>query len=123
MRAGLTSILALAVTAGCGSKGSPRLEGHWVGTAADGVPAEAQADATAFAGKMDLVFSGDQVIVTHQGKKTTSAFKVAKNEDDQIVITTDPKGLEHETFTILGGDKIRWSVVPGRTITFQKKKK
>jgi hypothetical protein len=117
--AGAVACGALLV-GGCGGSGSPRLEGHWKGTAADGVPPEAQAGATAFAAAMDLVFKGDKVTITHQGKKTTSPYKVLKNDVDQITISA---GGDKETFTVLSPDTMRWSVVQGRTITFQKQKK
>ncbi len=118
--AGTAPLVCALLAAGCGGSGSPRLEGHWQGTAAAGVPAETQAGATTFATSMDLVFKGDKVIITHQGKKTTSPYKVLKSDVEQIIISA---GGDKETFTMLSGETMRWSVVPGRTITFQKHKK
>jgi hypothetical protein len=115
-------ILGLLLIAGC-SHGSARLTGHWRGVRAEGVTPPADGAADAFAGKMLLEFSGDTLTVTATSGTQSGKYKVVSENPSTTVITTDKDGATNpQTFTFVGaGEKtMRWEVVPGKAVVFNK---
>jgi len=117
MRWALGGMLLLAAC----SHGSSKLAGHWRGVRAEGVVASADDAAGAFAGRMQLDFAGDAVtITTPQGEQKTR-YKVVKEDASSTVISTDGDGAgDLQTFTFVDPKTMRWQVVPGKAIVFNK---
>ena len=111
--------LALALF-GC-KRGSPKLEGHWRGVRADGVPDTVQLQATSFATGMDIVAIGNQIAIkTPAGQNPVATYFVDKEDATSLVIHTDKDGTT-ETFTFNDkGDVMTWRVDAQRSITFKK---
>jgi hypothetical protein len=111
---------ALALV-GC-SPGSERLYGRWRGTRAEGVAADMQAAANAFATRMQIDVSGDVMVVTTAGDKQNCHYKTVREDKGKVVITTDKDGpKEEQTFTFDGPKTMRWAVTPdGKSIVFVK---
>ena len=115
--------LALALgAAGCRPTGAARLEGKWKGIRAEGVAAEAQATANAFAAQMELEVKGENLSIATVSGKHDAKFKVVKEDKASIVIITDKDGPDDkQTFTFLDDRTVRWQVLEGKTITFARK--
>jgi hypothetical protein len=110
----------LIVLAGC-SHGSTRLTGHWRGVRAEGVPPTVDDAANAFAGKMQLDVSGDTITVTATSGKQSGKYKVVSEDKATTVITTDTDGAGNpQTFTFVDEKTMRWQVVPGKAVVFNK---
>jgi len=115
--------LAVAVTAlvACGHKGSPRLEGHWRGLHAEGVNADTQAIADAFATQTELDVRGEGITVTTPKGKQIGKFKVKTEDKSQITILTDGDGPnDPQTFVFIDERTMKWNVLEGKTITFRR---
>jgi hypothetical protein len=98
-----------------------RLEGHWKGTRAEGVSGDVQAQANQFAAAMELEVKGDQIKVTTPRESQTGTFKVVKDENSTLVITTDKDGPEsRESFTFVNDRTMKWMVMDGKTIVFER---
>jgi hypothetical protein len=105
----------------CTHGGSPRLQGHWRGVRAEGIPAQAQPAANAFATAVELVVRGDTIAVSAPKEKQSGHYKVVKDEATTLVITTDKDGPgEPQTFTFVDPNTMKWSVLGERTIVFVK---
>jgi hypothetical protein len=123
MRWAAASVLlgAMSLVACGGGKGSKQLEGTWRGLSAEGVSRDTQDTATQFAKTMELVFKGDTLVVTANGNKQTSPFRVVKEDKTivQIVPGTEGEG-QAETFNMIDDRTLRWQVSGTSTITFRK---
>jgi hypothetical protein len=113
-------VLALALgAAACRPTGAARLEGKWKGVRAEGVAAEAQSSANAFATQMEIEVKGETISVTTGKEKQEGKFRVVKEDKASIVISTDKDGPEDkQTFTFLDERTMKWHVLEGKTITF-----
>ena len=127
MRLGDLSFFALAfalalVAAGC-KHGSAKLEGRWRGMRAEGVTADVQAQADAFAVGTEIEVKGDSIaVITPAAKaKQTGKYKVVKEEKTVVVLYTEADGqTDPQTFTFVDEKTMKWTIVDGKTITFKK---
>jgi len=115
------SFAALAIgAAGCGSKGSPRLEGHWKGTRAEGVAPPTNGMANEFAKSTEIKVKGNQIsITTPAAKNLTATYVVEKDDKTTVVIKTDKDGSS-ETFTFDNDGTMTWKVDERKSIVFSK---
>jgi hypothetical protein len=112
--------IGLFLLAGC-SHGSARLAGHWRGVRAEGVPPAVDDAANGFAGKMQLDFSGNDITVTTASGKDSAHYKVVSEDKSTTVIATDKDGTsEPQTFTFVDDKTMRWQVIPGKAVVFNK---
>ena len=116
----LLLVLGLAL-ASCRRGGSPKLEGHWKGQKADGVPESAQVAANAFATGTDIIAQGDQIAIqTPAGRNPAARYVVDKEDATTVVIHTERDGIA-ETFTFNEtGDVMIWKIDAQKSITFRK---
>lgn len=117
-------VLALALVA-CGPKGSPRLEGKWLGTKAEGVDPSQQVLADDFASKTVLEFRGNAVAIRTPKGVQMGHYKVTSGEKEKesVTIVTDSDGDdEQHTFVFEGTETLRWKILPQRTIVLAKQK-
>jgi len=120
--------LLLAATCGvafaaaaCHGGGASRLQGHWRGVRAEGVPGEAAPAANAFAAATELEVKGDFITVTTPRDKQSGHYQVVKQDKATLVITTDKDGPgEPQTFTFVDDKTLRWAVLEGKSIVFAK---
>lgn len=118
-RAALLTILVLL--AACHKAGSPRLEGKWRGSKAEGILPSAQDTANQFALDTELDFEGDNVTVKTSTSKQSSKYKVVREDKRSIIIQTDADGPnEPQTFTFDSEKSMRWQIMPGKTLSFLK---
>jgi hypothetical protein len=123
-------VLALAIAAsmgavGCKHPGSARLEGRWKGLRADGVAANVQDAANAFALQTEIVVKGDKITITAPNTKAQQdTYFVDSENKTTLVVHTEKDGLANkETFQFTeDGKQMTWRLNEGRTITFQKLK-
>jgi hypothetical protein len=125
----LVLALAIAYVSGAGAIGckhpSSKLEGHWRGMRADGVPAAVQDAANAFATQTEIVAHGNQITVSTPGSKgQPSPFVVDSETPAVVLVHTDKDGTANkETFSFTeDGKTMTWRLGDGRTIIFQKQK-
>jgi hypothetical protein len=112
--------VSLFLLLGC-NHGSTRLAGHWRGVRAEGIPPSADDAANAFAGKMQLDVSGDTITVTTTAGKQSDHYKVVSEDKTTTVIATDKDGPgEPQTFTFVDDKTIRWQVIVGKAVVFNK---
>jgi hypothetical protein len=105
--------------AGCRHSGSSRLEGHWRGVRAEGVPYDAQTAANAFATGMELDIRGDSITVSSPKEKQSGRFHLVREDKNSLVLTTEKDGPdEPQTFTFVDLKTMKWSVLEGKTIVF-----
>jgi hypothetical protein len=117
----LAATIALLLAAGCKHPGSQKLEGHWKGQKADGVPEAAQAQANAFAAGTDIIAQGNQIAIqTPAGRNPAATYTVDKEDAVTLVLHTDRDGSA-ETFTFdEKATTMIWKVDAQRSITFKK---
>jgi hypothetical protein len=117
------ALLALAIVgAACRPTGAARLEGKWKGIRAEGVAAEAQATANAFAAQMELEVKGENISVATVSGKHESKFRVVREDKSTLVIVTEKDGPDDkQTFTFVDDRTVKWQVLEGKTITFARK--
>ncbi len=116
--------VAGSVAIGC-KHPSSKLEGHWRGTRADGVPPGAQDAANTFATQTEIVARGNQITVSTPGSKGQPGPFVVDSETPAVVLVhTEKDGASNkETFAFTDdGKTMTWRLGDGRTITFQKQK-
>lgn len=112
--------IALLLLTAC-TKGSPRLEGKWVGTKSEGVEANAQAAADAFAQQTVLEFKGDAVAIRTVSGLQTAHYKVKSDDKQSVVIVTDKDGNdEAHTFVFDGPKSMHWKILPSQSIVLAK---
>jgi hypothetical protein len=115
-------VLALLFFAlGCKHPGSAKLEGHWRGLKADGIPDTAQIAGNAFATGTEIIAQGNQIAIqTPAGRNPAATYFVDKEDPTTLVIHTDRDGST-ETFTFNEkADMMVWKVDAQRSITFHK---
>lgn len=114
---------ALALVAACKHSGSAKLEGRWKGVRAEGISADRQEAANAFAASSEIVARGNQILLsTPHGKGPQATYFVDGEEKGTLVIHTDKDGpTQKETF-VFGedGKSLVWRMGDGRSILFQK---
>jgi|HubBroStandDraft_6_1064221.scaffolds.fasta_scaffold1550177_2 hypothetical protein len=114
-----SGLVAVAgVLGGCG-RTSSRLEGHWHGVRAEGVPTGAQAAADSFATGTEMDVKGDSIAVTTPKERQSGHFKVIREDPGTVVIATDKDGPgEPQTFTFVDASTMKWAVIDGSSIVF-----
>lgn len=117
----LVASVSLLGLGACKHGGSSKLEGHWRGVRAEGVTAEVEAKANAFALQTEIVAQGNQIAITSPGAKSVSGtYVVDREEDGTLVIHTDRDGTT-ETFVFADkGAQMTWKVDAQRSIVFKK---
>lgn len=125
----LVLALAIAYVSGAGAIGckhpSSKLEGHWKGLRADGVPAAVQDAANTFATQTEIVARGNQITVSTPGTKgQPTPFFVDSETPAVVLVHTDKDGAaDKQTFSFTeDGKTMTWRLGDGRTIVFQKQK-
>jgi hypothetical protein len=125
-RAPLQSAAAMVLLAagacaaiGCGRSGAARLEGHWRGLRAEGVPGDAQAAANSFAAAMELEVKGDSIRVSTSKDRQSGHYRIVREDKASVVLTTEKDGPdEPQTFTFVDAKTMKWSVLDGKSIVF-----
>lgn len=123
-RAALLSFLLLAA-AGCQKTASERLLGKWHGTKAEGVVPDMQPSANDVASGMELEFKKDVVTIKPAKDKDalTARYVVLREDKRSVVVVTEADGARDEqTLTLDDDATMRWQVLPGKTITFNRSK-
>jgi hypothetical protein len=108
---------------GCKHAGSAKLEGRWRGIRVDGVTADLQAQADAFASGTELEVKGDDIsVLTPASKlKQSGKYKVVKEDKGTVILFTEGDGQnDAQTFTFVDDRTVKWTVVEGKTITLRK---
>lgn len=118
--ASLISVSSLTVA--CKHPGSQKLEGHWKGQKAEGVPDNAAPNANTFALGTEIIAQGNQIAIqTPAGRNPPATYVVDKEDATTLVIHTDKDGNIAETFTFNEkADTMVWKVDAQRSITFKK---
>jgi hypothetical protein len=107
--------------AGCRKSGSPRLEGHWRGSKAEGVASDVQQAANTFALDTEIDVKGEAISVRTPKGKQSGKFKVVREDKKSVVIVTDADGPKDEqTFTFDDEATMRWKVLEGKTMTLHR---
>jgi hypothetical protein len=115
----VAAIAAAALLASCRSPGSARLQGRWQGQRAEGVGAEVQAVANAFAAETRIEVKSDVMTVVSGRDRQVGRYRVVSEHDDTVVITTDRDGPEHPaTFKFSGDDTMTWAALDGKQLVF-----
>jgi hypothetical protein len=105
---------------GCKHAGE-RLEGHWHGLKADGVSADQQNAANAFAVGTEMEFKAGTLHVRTPKDEQTGKYKVTKEDKQSVTVTTDKDGpADPQVFVFPDDHTMRWQVVDGKTLSFQK---
>jgi hypothetical protein len=113
--------IAFLLAQGCKHPGSQKLEGHWKGQKAEGVPDSALAQANVFAAGTDILAQGNQITIhTPGGRNAAATYTIDKEDATTLVIHTDRDG-HAETFTFNEkADTMVWKIDAERSITFKK---
>lgn len=112
---------ALLALAACHHGGARRLEGHWRGMHVEGVGAEALAAANGFATETEIDVKGDVITVTTPKDRQSGHYKVVREDRRTIVVTSDKDGpSDPQTFTFVDDRTMKWAVLEGKSIVFQK---
>jgi hypothetical protein len=115
----LLLVLGLAF-AGCKHPGSQKLEGHWKGQTALGVPPDHQINANVYATGTEIIARGNQIsISTPAAKNVTATYFVDKEDATSLVIHTD-KDNTSESFVFTDPKTMQWKVDDRRAILFKK---
>jgi hypothetical protein len=118
--AGACAIGLVLLAAGCKHAGE-RLEGHWHGVRAEGVGADQQVAANAFAVGTELEFKAGTLHVKTPKDEQTGKYKVTAEDKQSVTVTTDRDGLtDAQTFYFPDDHTMRWQVLEGKALTFQK---
>ena len=115
-------VLGFAVL-GCQKTASERLLGKWHGTKADGVVSDVQVSANDAARSMELEFKKDVVTIRPAKDKDplTARYFVLREDRCSVVVVTEKYGARDEqTITLDSDDVMRWQVLQGKTITFER---
>ena len=119
--AGLALVALVALAAACGPKGSPRLEGKWLGTKTEGIDPSQQNLADDFARQTVLEFRGDAVAIRTPKGVQMGHYKVTNTDKEALTIVTDKDGAdEAHTFVFEGAKTLRWKILPQQTIVLAK---
>jgi hypothetical protein len=111
----------LLATLGCKHPGSAKLEGHWKGQKAEGIPESVQLPGNLFASGTEIIAQGNQIAIqTPAGRHPAATYFVDKEDATSLVIHTDRDGGA-ETFTFSEkADVMVWKVDAQRSITFKR---
>lgn len=124
MRRAAVLVIALGFAAfGCQKTASERLLGKWHGTKADGVVSDVLPQATEAAQGMELEFKKDVVTIKPAKDKDalTARYFVLREDRRSVVVVTEKDGARDEqTITLDTDDTMRWQVLTGKTITFER---
>jgi hypothetical protein len=123
MRRGAFALLAGCAwgAAACGHSGAARLEGHWKGVRAEGVPSDQQGAANSFAASMELDVKGDSITVSTSKDRQSGHYRIVREDKGSVVLTTEKDGPdEPQTFTFVDAKTMKWSLLEGRSIVFVK---
>ena len=118
----LAGALGLGLAA-CKHASSAKLEGRWRGTKAEGVNADVQVQADAFATGTEIEVKGESIAITTPVAKTkqTGKYRVMKEDKTVVVLYTEADGpTDSQTFTFVDDKTMKWGVVDGKTITFKR---
>jgi hypothetical protein len=110
---------------GCQKTASERVIGKWHGVKADGVIADVQPAANEAANGMQLEFKKDVVVIRPAKDKDplTARYIVLREDRRSVVVVTEHDGARDEqTLTLDDDDTMRWQVLQGKTITFEREK-
>jgi hypothetical protein len=110
---------------GCQKTASERVLGKWHGVKADGVVADVQPAANEAANGMELEFKKDVVVIRPAKDKDplTARYIVLREDRRSVVVVTEHDGARDEqTLTLDDDDTMRWQVLQGKTITFEREK-
>ena len=114
-------VLPFLLLAACHKAGSPRLEGKWRGSKAEGILPSVQIAANQFAMDTEVEFVGDEVTVKTPSSKQADKYKVVREDKRSIMIQTDKDGPNDlQTFTFDTDRSMRWQILPGMTVSFLK---
>ena len=109
----------LSLVGACHGDGAARLQGTWRGVRAEGVAADAQASANAFALATELDVKGDALVVTTPGDTQSGRYRVVKQDRTTLIITTDKDGPDApQTFVFVDDKMLRWLALEGKAIVF-----
>ncbi len=124
MKASGVVLLVLARgAAGCRKSAEDRLEGHWHGDVAEGVTAEEARAAAAFALGTELDFHAGAVLVKTPNARSTSSFRVVRQDKNTAVVVTDADGPDApQTFVFIDDNTLQWAISPGKRISFRRGK-
>lgn len=108
-----------AMSLGC-RHGSAKLEGHWKGVKAEGVPEAAMAQALVFAQATEIIARSNQIAIqTPAGRHEPTTYFIDKEDATTLVIHTERDGAETFTFSEKA-DTMVWRIDAARSITFRK---
>ena len=117
-------LASLLMLLGCKHPGSPKLEGHWKGQKAEGIPDGVQVAANTFALGTEIIAQSNQIAIqTPQGRNppTGAATYIVDKEDATTVVIHTERDGNAETFTFNEkADMMVWKVDAQRSITFKK---
>ena len=82
----------------CGREGSAKLDGRWKGVRVEGVPADRQGRATAFAMATQLLAHDNRISIAVPGAADESTYVVEKETDTQVIVRSAVDGGARETF-------------------------
>jgi hypothetical protein len=122
-RAAVFGLMLGFAVLGCQKTASERLLGKWRGTKADGVVPDAQGAANDAARGMELEFKKDVVTIRPAKEKDplTARYFVLREDRRSVVVVTEKDGARDEqTITLDSDDVMRWQVLQGKTITFER---
>jgi hypothetical protein len=123
-RAARVGVVAIGAVAAVGCRipaSSDRLEGRWIGVRAEGAGAEGVPAANAFASGIELEFRRNEIFLTSARQSQAGRYEVVREDTDAVVLTTDRDGPDHpQTFSFHGTDTLRWNVLEGRSIVFER---
>ncbi|MFO0671867.1 MAG: hypothetical protein U0235_19965 [Polyangiaceae bacterium] len=124
-RAAILCFALSAAVAGCQKTASERLVGKWHGVKAEGVLPDLQQSANEAAQGMELEFKKDTVTLRAAKDKDPMASKyvVLREDKRSVVLVTEQDGAANEqTLTLDDDTTMRWQVLQGKTITFNRDK-
>jgi hypothetical protein len=116
----LVAVALVLALPGCKHAGE-RLEGHWHGVRAEGIATDQQVAANAFAVGTELEFKSGTLRVKTPSNEQTGKYKVTTEDKQSVTVTTDRDGVtDPQTFYFPDERTMRWQVLEGKAITFQK---
>lgn len=124
-RAAILCFALSAAMVGCQKTASERIVGKWHGVKAEGVLPEVQQAANEAAQGMELEFKKDTITLRPAKDKDAMASKyvVLREDKRSVVLVTEQDGAASEqTLTLDDDATMRWQVLQGKTITFNRDK-
>jgi len=114
-------VLAFVVLAACTKHvGSAKLEGHWKGQKAEGIPDSVQLAGNTFALGTEIFAQNNQITIqTPSGRHPPTTYVIDKEDATTLVIHTDHDAPETFSFNAAGNVMV-WKVDAQRSITFAK---